>query len=117
MEGSPHLLESCGGTATREQLELSTAIVEGFRDIGSGTVLVTHDFTLARRLERTGVTQSQRFTLDENKPTFQIEEGISDSSYAMRIAEKLGFTPDDVRELVQNKMRNGKPIKGSDQGN
>jgi DNA mismatch repair ATPase MutS len=95
--------EIAEGTTTHEKMSLSGDIMEGFYTIGNNTLLVTHSFELVEhfRLQNKGQYLQMEFAGD--KPTHRLEAGISSESHALRVASKIGFSPDDIRAHLVEK--------------
>jgi len=93
--------EICGGTADSERLEISYSVIEAMHDLQIATLLVTHDLDLAQRLSKDKLALPKKFSLgDDGEPEFIARDGISNSSFAGRVARKLQFTVEDIRRFV-----------------
>lgn len=94
--------ELAEGTTDWEKRIESKAILEGLRDIGGNTVLVTHDYELVESLDSESVIKQQVEFVDE-KPTFRLVDGVSHDSHALRVAKELKFAPDDIDAWLREK--------------
>lgn len=92
--------ELAEGTTYEEKLEQSHAILDGFYTIGNNTVLVTHNHELARRFAAEERGQYRQVELRYDNPTYKIAAGISTVSHADRVARKLGFSADDIKDSL-----------------
>ena len=94
--------EIAEGTTSHERMELSLSILDGFLKKFNNTVLVTHNFELADTFRKQDMGQYFQVEFKDNNPTHRMIEGISRTSHAMRIAKKIGFSPEDIhRHLVE----------------
>ena len=71
-------------------------ILDGFARLGNTTILVSHNHDLARLLKDRGIGIFYKFNLENNTPTFILAEGISESSHAELVAERIGFSQRDI---------------------
>ncbi|MCB0328998.1 MAG: hypothetical protein KDD70_05030, partial [Bdellovibrionales bacterium] len=98
--------EIVGGTSAKEQLQIAEDIIGGCVELGSGTVVITHDLELANVLSEKQLATPLTLLLDtQGEPTFRVIEGVSKSSEAIRVAKKIGFTGEDIRRIVAEKKR------------
>lgn len=95
--------EIAEGTTTHEKMSLSGDIMEGFHTIGNNTLLVTHSSELVEHFRQQGKGQYLQVEFSGQKPTHRLIPGISTESHALRVATKIGFSPDDIREHLAKK--------------
>ena len=95
--------EIAEGTTTHEKVSLSAEIMNGFYAIGNNTLLVTHSFELVEPFKEQGKGQYLQVEFKGTEPTHRIVAGISTDSHALRVAEKIGFAPADIREHLCRK--------------
>ncbi|HKI50849.1 MAG TPA: hypothetical protein VJ995_02150, partial [Geothermobacteraceae bacterium] len=90
--------EIAEGTTTHEKMSLSVEIMEGFYAIGNNTLLVTHSHELVEQFRKQNKGQYLQVEFADNRPTHRLIEEISTESHALRVATKIGFSPDDIRK-------------------
>ncbi len=95
--------EIAEGTTSHEKLELSVDILHGFAAIGNTTLMVTHSHEMVEHFQKQGKGQYLQVEFDGEQPTHRIGEGISTDSHALRVAEKIGFSPEDIRKYLLEK--------------
>ena len=95
--------ELAEATTHEEKMEISYAILNGFKTIGSDTILVTHNIELANRFLQEGRCQHLQVEFKNKKPTYKLIPGISKKSHAELVAEKIGFSPTDIRAYLKRK--------------
>lgn len=95
--------EIAEGTTTQEKVSFSAAIMNGFSVVGNNTLLVTHSHELVRDFENRELGQYLQVEFKDDKPTHKIVPGISVDSHALRVAEKIGFSPKDIERHLQQK--------------
>jgi DNA mismatch repair protein MutS len=95
--------EIAEGTTTHEKISLSVDIMNGFYAIGNNTLLVTHSFELVETFKRQGMGQYLQVEFMGDESTHKIMPGISTDSHALRVAQKIGFAPDDIRSHLCRK--------------
>jgi len=95
--------ELAEATTYEEKMEISYAILSGFKKIGSSTILVTHNLELARRFHQEGTSQNLQVEFKSQKPTYRLISGIAKESHAKLIAEKVGFSSKDMEEHLKRK--------------
>lgn len=93
------------GTSQREGARQSLATLWGFNKLGVGTVVVTHNRDLAKRLVKRGIGEPYQMGSTGDSPNYQLVSGISPESNAERVAKALRFSPEDIRKYVR--QRNG----------
>lgn len=94
--------EIAEGTTTNEKITLSVEIMKGFYAIGNNSVLVTHSHELVDSFKAQGQGQYFKVEFKDGNPTHKVVPGISRDSHAHRVAEKIGFSPDDIkRHLIK----------------
>ena len=88
--------EIAEGTTTHEKMTLSVDILNGFFAKGNNTLLVTHSYELVERFQEQGIGQYLQVEFKDEHPTHRLIEGISKDSHALRVARKIGFSPEDI---------------------
>lgn len=84
------------GTSHQEETKIAAMILEGFIRLGSSTILVSHNHDLASLLRDRDVVVFYKFYLENDNPTFILQEGISASSFAELVAQRIGFSQTDI---------------------
>ncbi len=95
--------ELAEATTYEEKMEISYAILNGFNKIGSTIILVTHNHELASRFLQEGRSQNLQVEFRNKKPTYRLIPGISRESHAELIAEKVGFSSEDIDAYLKRK--------------
>jgi DNA mismatch repair ATPase MutS len=95
------------GTSTREGARQSLATLWGFNKLRVGTVVVTHNRELAKRLAKRGIGEPFQMGTDGKDPNYQLLPGISPESNAERVAKALRFSPEDIRQFVRERRSLG----------
>ncbi|MEN8136434.1 MAG: hypothetical protein ABFS18_13005 [Thermodesulfobacteriota bacterium] len=95
--------EIAEGTTTHEKMSLSVDIMEGFYAIGNNTLLVTHSFELVEQFRQQNKGQYLQVEFTGQQPTHRLVPGISNESHSLRVATKIGFSPDDIRQHLIDK--------------
>ena len=95
--------EIAEGTTSHEKLTFSVEIMKGFYAIGNNTLLVTHSFELVESFMNQGLGQYLQVEFDGDIPTHKMVPGVSRDSHAHRVAEKIGFSPEDMRRYLRQK--------------
>ena len=95
--------EIAEGTTANEKLSFSVDIMNGFRAIGNNTILVTHSSELVEKFIELEKGQYLQVEYDGKKPTHRLIAGVSHDSHALRVAEKIGFSPKDIRNYLESK--------------
>ena len=90
------------GTSHQEETKIALMILNGFTRIGNTTVLVSHNHDLARILKDQQAGAFYKFYLENNNPTFTLADGISEFSYAELVAERIGFSQEDIDQYLKN---------------
>jgi hypothetical protein len=88
------------GTTNEEKLEISVSILDGFKEKGNSTVLITHNHELVNFYRRRDVGLARQVEFKNDQPTYRLIEGISRVSHADRIAKKIGFSKDDIAKYL-----------------
>ncbi len=105
-EGVLLLVDEIGtGTDPSQGAALAQAILEHFTNSGALTIVTTHHGTLkAYAHETDGVENgSMDFNEETLRPTFFFRQGLPGSSYAFRIASRMGFSSailDRARQIL-----------------
>ena len=95
--------EIAEGTTTHEKLSFSTDIMHGFHTIGNSTMLVTHSYELVDHFRQQDKGSFLKMAVADDRPSHKIAEGISRDSNAERVAEKIGFSRQDIRNYLKKK--------------
>lgn len=95
--------EIAEGTTTHEKLSFSTEIMHGFHTIGNSTLLVTHSYELADHFRQQGKGAFLKMEVVGDRPSHKIAEGISRDSNAERVAKKIGFSRQDIKDYLKKK--------------
>lgn len=95
--------EIAEGTTTNEKITLSVDVLNGFLAIGNNTMLVTHSHELVDSFCKQGQGQYLHVEFKDDKPTHRMIPGISRDSHAHRVAEKIGFSPLDIKNYLLEK--------------
>ena len=82
---------------------MGRAILWGFSRVGCGTLLVTHNTALAKRVEGEGFATNFHLRISNDTPTYKIFPGISLSSNAERVARAIGFSEGDIKAYLVNR--------------
>ncbi len=88
--------EIAEGTTTEEKVSFSAKIMKGFQVIGNNTILVTHSHELVENFRREKQGQYLQVEFNGEIPTHKIIPGICKNSQALRVAKKIGFSPQDI---------------------
>jgi len=93
--------EIAEGTTTNEKITLSVDIMKGFYAIANNTILVTHSHELVDSFKAQGQGQYLNVEFKSGNPTHKMVPGISRDSHAVRVAEKIGFSPADIQKYLK----------------
>lgn len=88
------------GTTNEEKLEISVSILDGFREKGNTTILITHNHDLVDFYQDRQIGLARQAEFKNENPTYRLIEGISRVSHADRIAKKIGFSKDDIAHYL-----------------
>ena len=66
-------------------------------------MLVTHSHELVDQFRLEGTGQYLQVGFDGSKPTHKMVEGVSTDSHALRVAQKINFSPDDMQKHLKEK--------------
>jgi DNA mismatch repair protein MutS len=89
------------GTTQEEKMAISIDILDGFRQKGNSTILITHNHQLVEHFQSAGVGLARQVEFKNENPTYRLIEGISRVSHADRVAKKIGFSKDDIARLLR----------------
>jgi len=89
------------GTTHEEKIEISTDILDGFRQKGATTLLITHNHELVGHFQEKGVGLARQVEFKDDNPTYRLVEGISRVSHADRVARKIGFAKEDIARMLK----------------
>ncbi len=89
------------GTTFEEKMEASANVLDGFYRKGCTTILITHNHQLVDLFidKNIGIARQVEFAGDH--PTYKLIEGISRVSHADRVAEKIGFSKQDIDKYLE----------------
>lgn len=88
------------GTTHEEKIEISVSILDGFREKGNTTLLITHNHELVDRYQQHGIGLARQVEFENDRPTYRLIDGISRVSHADRIARKIGFSKEDIAHYL-----------------
>ncbi|SMF95841.1 MutS domain III [Methylomagnum ishizawai] len=88
------------GTTHEEKIEISMNILDGFRQKGNSTLLITHNHELVDRFQEKKVGLARQVEFKNDQPTYRLIEGISRVSHADRVAKKIGFSKEDIARYL-----------------
>ena len=88
------------GTTHEEKIEISMDILDGFRQKGNNTLLITHNHELVDRFQERGIGLAVQVEFKNEQPTYRVVEGISRVSHADRVARKIGFSREDIARYL-----------------
>jgi DNA mismatch repair protein MutS len=89
------------GTTHEEKIEISTDILNGFRQKRCSTFLITHNHELVVHFQQQHIGQARQAEFSQDRPTYRIVPGISTVSHADRVARKIGFSREDIANLLK----------------
>src|SRR3989338_3132427 len=95
--------ELAEGTTIEEKIKQSHLILNGFHAIGNNTILVTHTHQLVDSFRELGKGQYLQAEFNETTPTYRMVQGTSRESHAERVAEKIGFSEQDIQQHLMEK--------------
>lgn len=95
--------ELAEGTTYEEKLKTSITILDGFRKLGNSTVLVTHNHELAEHYQKQNIGIFRQVGIEGDILTHRFVDGISRISHAQKVAEKIGFTAEDIHAHLEGK--------------
>lgn len=89
------------GTTHEEKIEISTDILNGFRQKGGTTILITHNHELVEHFRSQNIGLARQVEFLHDNPTYRLVDGISRISHADRVAKKIGFSKDDIARMLK----------------
>jgi hypothetical protein len=89
------------GTTHEEKIEISTDILDGFRQKGATTLLITHNHELVAHFQKRKIGLALQVEFKDDTPTYRLIEGISRISHADRVAKKIGFSREDIARMLR----------------
>ncbi|MEI7870077.1 MAG: DNA mismatch repair protein MutS [Candidatus Methylumidiphilus sp.] len=92
------------GTTHEEKIEISTDILNGFRQKGASTLLITHNHELVDHFQGQNIGLARQVEFKDEMPTYRLVEGISRVSHADRVAKKIGFAKEDIARMLKGKV-------------
>jgi len=105
---TPHsvviLDELAEGTTHKEKLETSLMILEAFKQLGSLTILVTHNHELAEHYAQGSGAVFRQVEFDGEFATHRFIDGISTISHADLVARSVGFSKQDIERMLKEKL-------------
>lgn len=94
--------ELAEGTTHQEKLEISHTILGGFYQVGNNTILVTHNYELAEQFQKRDIGLYRQAEFVHGAPTHRLVDGISRISHAHKVAQRIGFSKEDIeKHLVE----------------
>ena len=93
--------EIAEGTTSHERMNQSRAILNGLFAKCNTNLLVTHSYELAESFKESGKGQFIQVEFKDDAPTHRFVPGISSESHASRVAEKLGFSNQDIQKHLE----------------
>nr|MBF0222309.1 hypothetical protein [Desulfobulbaceae bacterium] len=93
--------EIAEGTTTAEKMTFSVDIMKGFHAVGNNTMLVTHSHELVDKFRQEGKGQYLQVDFHNGLPTHKMVEGVSTDSHALRVAQKINFSPEDMQKHLK----------------
>lgn len=115
MASSPNSLvimdELSEGTTHEEKIEISMNILNGFAKKGCTSLLITHNHALVDQYANHPEALTRQVEFAEGKPTFRLVSGISRVSHADKVAERIGFTKDDIDRHLEEAKKPAKSRK------
>ncbi len=84
------------GTTFEEKLESSSNVLNGFYRKGNSTILITHNHQLVDHFVGQGTGLPKQVEFAHDAPTYKLIDGISRVSHADRVAQKIGFSKEDI---------------------
>ena len=116
-ERSIVVLDEVGdGTSAEEGIRQMRAVFWGLKQIGSGTVVITHNRELVRQLENEKIGVAYQMNTTNGKPNFHLKPGLSPHSHAAEVAKQLRFSPEEIKNIVTKKVakrRQGPGLEGN----
>ena len=103
-QGTLLLVDEIGaGTDPDQGVALAQAILEYFTASGALTIVTTHHNSLKAYAHQVDGVVNGSMDFDEKtlRPTFYFRQGVPGSSYALRIANRLGFNPELLKRARQ----------------
>lgn len=91
------------GTTFEEKMETSSNILNGFYQKGNNTVLITHNHQLVDEFVNKNIGLAKQAEFAHDEPTYKLVPGISRVSHADRVAKKIGFSKQDIENLLTKK--------------
>ncbi|MDH3392787.1 MAG: hypothetical protein OEL66_02180 [Desulfobulbaceae bacterium] len=93
--------EIAEGTTSHERMDQSKAILNGLFAKCNTNLLVTHSYELAESFQESGKGQFIQVEFKDKAPTHRFIPGVSSDSHASRVAEKLGFSNEDIQKHLE----------------
>ncbi len=91
------------GTTFEEKLESSTNVLEGFYRKGNNTILITHNHQLVDVFMKKKLGVAKQVEFINEAPSYKLVDGISRVSHADRVAKKIGFSKQDIEQMLTGK--------------
>ena len=89
------------GTTHEEKIETSSNILEGFYEKGNNTILITHNHELVDIFKKRRMGLAKQVEFFNEEPTYKLIDGISRVSHADRVAKKIGFSKEDIKNYLK----------------
>lgn len=88
-------------TTDEERRDISGRILKAFSAMKNTTILITHDFEMAKRLRDLGLATVWRKQFKRGKPTFKIIRGISTNSQSEKVLGRYGLTEEAMAAYLE----------------
>ncbi len=92
------------GTTFEEKMEASANVLDGFYRKGCTTILITHNHQLVDLFINKHIGMAKQVEFAGDHPTYKLIDGISRVSHADRVAQKIGFSKQDIENYLQGKQ-------------
>ncbi len=93
------------GTTFEEKMESSVNVLEGFYEKGNNTILITHNHQLVDYFNEKKIGLARQVEFKKNAPTYKLIKGISRVSHADRVAKKIGFSKEDIKNYLTDSKK------------
>lgn len=97
--------ELAEGTTHKEKIETSLMILGAFKELGSLTLLVTHNHELAESYKGGDRAVFRQVEFNDGRPTHRFVDGVSVISHADLVARSVGFSKDDIARILKEKLQ------------
>ena len=80
-------------------------ILGAFKELGSLTLLVTHNHELAESYKGGDRAVFRQVEFNDGRPTHRFVDGVSVISHADLVARSVGFSKDDIARILKEKLQ------------